>query len=141
MSGVDAVEDRRADEGAVRVVAGRRPSTTSVGARLDAAVDAAADALARGARDHRADVDALVEAVADPQRLGGLRSVAASAVVGVADRDHHRAGHAALAGGAEGASRRCSSTVLSMTASGITTMWFLAPPSACTRLPAAAARS
>ncbi len=33
------------------------------------------------------------------------------------------------------------STVLSITASGITTMWFLAPPSACTRLPEAAARS
>ena len=33
------------------------------------------------------------------------------------------------------------STVLSMTASGMTTMWFLAPPSACTRLPALAARS
>ena len=33
------------------------------------------------------------------------------------------------------------STVLSITASGITTMWFLAPPSACTRLPALAARS
>ena len=33
------------------------------------------------------------------------------------------------------------STVLSTTASGITTMWFLAPPSACTRLPALAARS
>ena len=32
-------------------------------------------------------------------------------------------------------------TVLSITASGITTMWFLAPPSACTRLPAFAARS
>ena len=32
-------------------------------------------------------------------------------------------------------------TVLSTTASGITTMKFLAPPSACTRLPAAAARS
>ena len=33
------------------------------------------------------------------------------------------------------------STVLSTTASGIATMWFLAPPSACTRLPALAARS
>ena len=33
------------------------------------------------------------------------------------------------------------STVLSITASGMTTMWFLAPPSACTRLPAFAARS
>ena len=33
------------------------------------------------------------------------------------------------------------STVLSITASGITTMWFLAPPSACTRFPALAARS
>ena len=33
------------------------------------------------------------------------------------------------------------STVLSITASGITTMWFFAPPSACTRLPAFAARS
>ena len=32
-------------------------------------------------------------------------------------------------------------TVLSITASGITTMWFLAPPSACTRLPVLAARS
>ena len=32
-------------------------------------------------------------------------------------------------------------TVLSITASGITTMWFFAPPSACTRLPVAAARS
>ena len=32
------------------------------------------------------------------------------------------------------------STVLPTTASGITTMWFLAPPSACTRFPAAAAR-
>ena len=31
-------------------------------------------------------------------------------------------------------------TVGSITASGITTMWFLAPPSACTRLPAWAAR-
>ena len=33
------------------------------------------------------------------------------------------------------------STVRSITASGITTMWFLAPPRACTRLPVAAARS
>ena len=33
------------------------------------------------------------------------------------------------------------STVLSITASGMTTMWFLAPPSACTRLPALAAPS
>ena len=33
------------------------------------------------------------------------------------------------------------STVLSTTASGMTTMWFLAPPSACTRLPARAERS
>ena len=33
------------------------------------------------------------------------------------------------------------STVLSITASGMTTMWFLAPPSACTRLPAFDARS
>ena len=32
-------------------------------------------------------------------------------------------------------------TVLSTTASGITTMWFFAPPSACTRLPALAERS
>ena len=32
-------------------------------------------------------------------------------------------------------------TVSSMTASGMTTMWFLAPPRACTRLPAWAARS
>ena len=32
-------------------------------------------------------------------------------------------------------------TVLSITASGITTMWFFAPPSACTRLPALAERS
>ena len=32
-------------------------------------------------------------------------------------------------------------TVCSITASGITTMWFLAPPSACTRLPDLAARS
>ena len=32
-------------------------------------------------------------------------------------------------------------TVLSITASGITTMWFLAPPSACTRLPVRAAPS
>ena len=32
-------------------------------------------------------------------------------------------------------------TVLSTTASGMTTMWFFAPPSACTRLPVAAARS
>ena len=32
-------------------------------------------------------------------------------------------------------------TVWSMTASGMTTMWFFAPPSACTRLPAFAARS
>jgi len=30
------------------------------------------------------------------------------------------------------------STVLSITASGMTTMWFLAPPSAWTRLPFAA---
>ena len=33
------------------------------------------------------------------------------------------------------------STVLSSTASGMTTMWFLAPPRACTRLPDFAARS
>ena len=33
------------------------------------------------------------------------------------------------------------STVLSTTASGMTTMWFLAPPSAWTRLPARAERS
>ncbi len=33
------------------------------------------------------------------------------------------------------------STVRSITASGITTMWFFAPPRACTRLPVAAARS
>ena len=33
------------------------------------------------------------------------------------------------------------STVFSITASGITTMWFFAPPSACTRLPAFAERS
>jgi hypothetical protein len=32
-------------------------------------------------------------------------------------------------------------TVFSITASGITTMWFFAPPSACTRFPALAARS
>ena len=32
-------------------------------------------------------------------------------------------------------------TVASITASGITTMWFFAPPSACTRLPALAERS
>ena len=32
-------------------------------------------------------------------------------------------------------------TVWSTTASGITTMWFLAPPSACTRFPALAERS
>lgn len=32
------------------------------------------------------------------------------------------------------------SAVLAMIASGITTMWFLAPPSACTRLPVAEAR-
>ncbi len=31
---------------------------------------------------------------------------------------------------------RMAPTVGSMTASGITTMWFLAPPRACTRLPA-----
>ena len=36
---------------------------------------------------------------------------------------------------------RMPATVLSITASGITTMWFLAPPSAWTRLPALAARS
>ena len=33
------------------------------------------------------------------------------------------------------------SIVFPITASGITTMWFLAPPSACTRFPARAARS
>ncbi len=32
-------------------------------------------------------------------------------------------------------------TVLSITASGITTMWFLAPPRACTRFLVLAARS
>jgi len=32
-------------------------------------------------------------------------------------------------------------TVLSITASGITTIMFLAPPAACTRLPVAAARA
>ena len=37
---------------------------------------------------------------------------------------------------APNAEPRIPSTVLSMTASGMTTMWFLAPPSACTRLPA-----
>ena len=36
---------------------------------------------------------------------------------------------------------RMFETVRSMTASGITTMKFFAPPSACTRLPAAAERS
>ena len=33
------------------------------------------------------------------------------------------------------------STVCGTTASGITTMWFFAPPSACTRLPVLAAPS
>src|SRR6202022_4914831 len=34
---------------------------------------------------------------------------------------------------------RMAATAISGSASGITTMWFLAPPSACTRLPLAAA--
>ena len=42
---------------------------------------------------------------------------------------------------APNAEPRIPSTVLSMTASGMTTMWFLAPPSACTRLPGLAAPS
>ena len=42
---------------------------------------------------------------------------------------------------APNAEPRIPSTVCSITASGMTTMWFLAPPSACTRLPVAAARS
>ena len=44
-------------------------------------------------------------------------------------------------GGAERAEPIMPATVLSITASGMTTMWFFAPPSACTRLPAFAARS
>jgi hypothetical protein len=42
---------------------------------------------------------------------------------------------------APNAEPRILDTVFGITASGITTMKFLAPPSACTRLPAAAARS
>ena len=42
---------------------------------------------------------------------------------------------------APNAEPRIPSTVLSTTASGMTTMWFLAPPRACTRLPCLAAPS
>jgi hypothetical protein len=52
----------------------------------------------------------------------------------VAHQHRHADRHAALAGRAVGrADQRVHG--LSMSASGITTMWFLAPPSACTRLP------
>jgi hypothetical protein len=52
----------------------------------------------------------------------------------VAHQHGHADGHAALAGRAVGAPISAS-TAWSRSASGITTMWFLAPPRACTRLP------
>ena len=105
-------------------------------ALLDAAVDPAADAVARRARDDRADVDALVEAVADAQPLGRLaqrracsRSCASPTVTTTEPAMQRWPA-------APNAEPMMPSTVLSITASGMTTMWFFAPPSAWTRLPA-----
>ena len=66
---------------------------------------------------------------------GGISCSCASPTVTTTEPAMHRCP------AAPNAEPRIPSTVLSITASGITTMWFLAPPSACTRLPALAARS
>src|SRR5829696_796838 len=99
-AGLDAVEDRRAHEGTgpLRFVAAVDDDVRAVGAGL---LDRGADPVARGLRDDRADVDALLEPVADPQRFGGRAQRADQLLVRLADRDHDRAGHAALARGAE----------------------------------------
>src|SRR6266542_3789010 len=101
--GLDVVEDRRRDVGAV---GGKLPLRLAAvdgqrGALGDAAVDPLADAVAGGGRDDRADVDALLDPVAHLQVGGRLAQRGHELVVGIADRDHHRPGHATLAGRAE----------------------------------------
>ena len=113
------------------------PVDDELRAFLDAGIDVAAHALAMRARDERAHVGAVGRAgqptlSAASSRLQRLDQP----VGGVADGDGDRDRHAALAGGAVGrADQRVAAW--SRSASGITTMWFLAPPSACTRLPCA----
>lgn len=72
-----------------------------LGAVVDRALDPAGDAVAGVAGDDRTDVGSLFESRADLQLLRLGDEGRNDAVVGLADRDDHRTGHAALAGGAE----------------------------------------
>ena len=74
-------------------------------ALLQPAVDPAQDPVARRGRDDRADIGAVGQPVANRQRLGARLQLLEQRPLRVADRDHHRPGHAALAGGAERAAQ------------------------------------
>ncbi|MNZ71769.1 hypothetical protein D3C78_901350 [compost metagenome] len=101
--GADGGEDRRADEVAVLVAGDLRMAAIEqqLCAFLHTALDQAVDALQRRAGHHRADVGAGLAAGVDLEGLGLLDQLRQPGL-GLADQDHHRQRHAALAGGPEG---------------------------------------
>ena len=102
MSGVDVVEDRRADEGAVAGPSGSRPSTTSV-APPPRRGRSSSRMRSRAAQDTTGPTSvALVERRRRRAAPRSPRERRHQPVVRLADRDDDRARHAALAGRAEG---------------------------------------
>ena len=71
---------------------------------------------------------------ADLQPAGALAEPLDQGVGDLADGHGHAAGHAPLAGAAEGRELQAP-TAWSRSASGMTIRWFFAPPAAWTRLP------
>ena len=133
----DIVEDRRAEEvaGPVEIVS---PIHEHLRALPLAALDEADDALAVLLPDQRADEDARLIAGANGQfaRLGLQRFQ--HRPLRAADRDGDAPRQAALARVAEGGVQHGGDRQIEI---GVRqyTMWFFAPPAACTRLPCFAA--
>ena len=103
IAGVDAVEDRRADEGAVGVGLGARARRGRAWRRPRRRGRSAA--RCGRARSHETTgPSSVASSMPSPTRsaCGRLAQRRHQPVVRLADRDHHRARHAALAGRAEG---------------------------------------
>ena len=83
--GVDGAEDRRAEQAAAGAGVGAAAVEQQLGAVADRLLDLAGDALAGGGRDHRAELDRLVDPGADLDRLRSLQQRGQHAVLGGAD--------------------------------------------------------
>ena len=88
------------------------------------------------ARDERSHLDVRLHPVADLDLRQPLLDRRDEVVGDVADRHHMRNRHAALAGRAVGGADRGVRRHVDVCVREKRTMWFFAPPSAWTRLPA-----